>query len=682
VTITINTEPDSRRIYQRTAKTGGLNNLGEKGVTFNITLSGAVSDFEYRVLEFGTLTEIVTWASLGALGAGAQDVVCTVPADELWYVIEFREDGAGNITSTNQFGVGRLIAVSGQSLGSRLFLAANPVIDATYASQGFTVSDFVSAYATIDDVRSEPTAFWQKPGDLNSPTVIYDSLFLGYFGATQLVEYGVNIGIVGHCAGDQPIFQFNPGGSQNAALRAVLDAVDGFEVFLWLQGYADSQGGSFSDEYYGNLVTLITDVGSRNTLASFEKWLNAINNLETGFYGTLDAIRQIRYAQRVYARQNTDSKYLDCADIHLYTDGVHQNQIGSTDFARHIQRADTSDDDGPKPLFIDKTGAVITITYDALMTVVGTASDCYEVYQSNPFAQLTVNSVIVANDTVTITLSVDPGSVGIEIWSNPTDSTNTATSNIYDTRIADGYAVGRHIETSIDIIPGHNMNSDLVATSDTYSAAAVVAFGQEIDGGFSEAGDVYRPLPEGDSFTVEWRANIASAPAGLQVMVGQPNRFYVGVDPGTGNVRVNYLRWDATPFEEDTGFAVADGVDRHYSINFDHDGMTLYINGVLASTFTLPIFKDNDAAGANEFGVMRYNGVSDFDFAGAVDELAIFNGKKRTGAFTPPVMPFAETEENMWAIYHFDGNAEAGTIIIPSVGGGLVLTNLGIGIGI
>ena len=79
--------------------------------------------------------------------------------------------------------------------------------------------------------------------------------------------------------------------------------------------------------------------------------------------------------------------------------------------------------------------------------------------------------------------------------------------------------------------------ADLTLTGSTaFTASTEPAFGQVLSGGGANAGV---GVISSGTFAVECRINIASAPAGTRVFVGQPGAFWLGID-ASGNLLGRY----------------------------------------------------------------------------------------------------------------------------------------------
>ncbi|MEK1908159.1 MAG: sialate O-acetylesterase [Pseudomonas sp.] len=194
------------------------------------------------------------------------------------------------------------------------------------ASLGVSIDANSSVYATYTDgQRTVSTPGWALPADASN----YDSAFTGEFLRREIAASGVNCALVGHSVGATTISTWVPGGANNAQLRVILDAVAGFEAFIWFQGHSDSLAGTSQATYSTSLDALFADVTSRNTVkgASYDKILCPIPNISSSSWGTQAQIDTIRQAQAQWAVSN-QAFYSIPMDIDLI-DGVHESMLGA-----------------------------------------------------------------------------------------------------------------------------------------------------------------------------------------------------------------------------------------------------------------------------------------------------------------------------------------------------------------
>lgn len=325
------------RIYQRSTSTGGGQGKGTGTIPVSADVSTAGQVWaRCRDAADGTTIVQAAWKAAEAVSTGVQTLqIAGVDAREGWFYLDLSGDGATWQNGTIKIGMGRVVAVAGQSLAVRMFAIVTDT--ATMASLGVTIDDNCSVYATYSD-SGRPgeggTAAWTKPADATS----YDSAYLGEFLRREIDVYGVNCALIGHSVGATAISVWVPGGGQNSTLRARLDEVGGFESFIWFQGHSDSAAGTTKAAYKSALDDLFADVTAHNGVkgGSYSKLLCAIPNL-TGGWGTPAQRDTIRQAHLEWANENS-GVYSIPMDITLI-DGVHQSQAGNVRLGERFSAA-------------------------------------------------------------------------------------------------------------------------------------------------------------------------------------------------------------------------------------------------------------------------------------------------------------------------------------------------------
>ena len=446
------TQPADTRIYQRATTTGGANGKGVGSIPLAITIDQAAT-VEYRLRDAVTNGNptLQDWTSAGSVAANATTAICpNVPAGIGWYYVDLRANGGAPVLGTARVGMGRLIAMAGQSQAVRQF-AKMPAYTGTNASLGVAVDSNSSVYARYtDSSRTLTTPAWAIPADSSN----YDSTFVAEFLRRQVAEKGVNCGVIGHAVGSTAIAAWQPGQANNAALRAVLDAAGGFEAFYWHHGGDDAGAGTTAAAYQSGLSGVFGDLAGHNAArgSSFERYVTAMATRLTGGAGNASSVQTIRKAASDWAASNS-ATYLEPHDVTL-EDDVHQGQPGNIILARHVHRAASSATDvGPTINSGTRSGATITLTASAALSMVGNPANRFTVYPTGTVAgALAVSGVAVSGTTITLTLSADPGTTALDVYwlRHPDPSGTTAAANmIYDTYAADGIVVGRQLQPTL-----------------------------------------------------------------------------------------------------------------------------------------------------------------------------------------------------------------------------------------
>jgi hypothetical protein len=438
------------RIYQRSTLTGGSQNKGSGTipVSIDVTTPGPVyarvRGTDGTILQASTLITTTTTT-------GAQTVNVPVDARLGWFYPDMSGDGATWQNGTVLVGMGRLIAMSGQSQAVRQF-AKMPAYAGTNASLGVTIDPNSAVYARYTDTaRTLTTPAWALPVDGGA----YDSTFVSEMLRRQIADKGVNCGAIGHAVGSTAIAAWQPGQINNADLRAVLDAAGGFEAFYWHQGGDDAGAGTSAAAYQAGLTGVFGDLASRNAArgSSYERYVTAMATRLAGGAGSTAAVQTIRKAASDWSAAN-NAVYLEPHDINL-EDAVHQGQPGSIVLARHLHRAmSAATDTGPTITGASRVTTAITLTTSGALALVGAPTNRFTVYAAGTITTpLTVSSVAVSGSSITLNLAADPGDAqALDVYwlRHPDPSGTTAAANmIYDTYTADGLSVGRQLQPTL-----------------------------------------------------------------------------------------------------------------------------------------------------------------------------------------------------------------------------------------
>lgn len=203
-----------------------------------------------------------------------------------------------------------------------------------------------------------------------------------------------------------------------------------------------------------------------------------------------------------------------------------------------------------------------------------------------------------------------------------------------------------------------------------YSAAygaGSSGFGQRLGGGYG----LSNPTPltgSGQTFTIEGRITLASAPASTKVAFGAGGKAWIGVNT-SGRLLGNYsgatdvFIGTSTTSAAGTNPVISDGVEHHVALVVTPAGGTLYLDGaVVASNATAPATGNGNQFAVGALGSSTIN--SGFIWPGNIDEVAMWKSARYTAAFTRPAAPYDGTEANLLALWHLDGNG-SGAVVFP-----------------
>lgn len=674
--------PAAYSVAQRRTVTGGEGGKGVGTLTFQVTLSGAAATLDYRVLkaEDGTILKDWTVAATG-LGAGAAAIVCPdVPARRGWLTIQLRTNGATTVHSyANPLGVGRVIALAGQSLAVLLF--------AKMDSQTTTLTDLAIApdangviYGTYQDSqKTDLTPAWAFPTDSGK----YDSAGAAVLLKDQISAHGVTCALVGHARGAQAISAFVPGGTENTPLLAVLDSVGGFEQFIWFQGHSDSSAGTAPLVYRQALNSLFASITAHNGVmgATFGKLLCALPNISSTSWGTGDRIASIRQTQADWAAANGGT-YVQPVDVAL-VDGVHETQTGGVALARAFSRAMrgyalpviTS------ALRASQTEIALTVALPSGATglsSIGSPATRFKVYaRGDTGTALSLDAttpITISGTTITLKLAAaQADGVALDVWfargSDPV--ADGGADMIYDNS-ADGFGIGRPLNGTVRAVTAAPIVASAAAQALTMTSAAygtsITGFGQRATAGYGLTSTAGAALPAVATWTIEARFTLSAAPAAARVLAGMSNKGWIGVNSAgriVGNFRnassADSYVGDSTNSVAGTNPLVADGFEHHVALVCTPAQRRLYLDGALVASegAAIPV----RAAGSSVYGVNAFgSSPATYQWPGTSDEHAVWLTERYIADFTPPTAPYAGNEAGLFQLWHLDGSGASGIV--------------------
>lgn len=676
-TFTMTQLADANRVYQRSSSTGGgqSKGTGTIPVTINATVAGTVYA---RCRASDGTTVLQNWFLATTLGAtGSQTAqIAGVDARLGWFFLDLCGDaGVATIRSgTTLVGMGRVVAVSGQSLAVRMF-GRQDGETATNATLGVSINANSSCAASYFDTNQYPTnhgdpVTWATPVDGGN----YNSTFCAEYLNRVVTAAGVNCALVGHAQGATSITTYIPAGSQNTELRQRLDGAGGFEAFIWMQGHTDAAAGMSQATYQGHLDTLFTDITAHNAVkgSSYEKYIATMPNIGTDAWGTpLDRV-PIRAAGRAWAAANSGTA-VDVMDLKLVADTVHESQAGAITLARHFYRASrpslglSHNDNGPA-FTGSRSGATITLTPTfssggSALSAAGTPNNRVSISTKGGYARMPVTSFTVNSGNIVIVLTDTPAAndpLDISFDHRNAPSADGTADMIYDdgTDGESGMTVGRAINPTflnpiVIAAPTPSLGPTLTGHSVSYASGAS-GFGNCLSAGYATAGSTIGDdaWPYSNIYTVECKFFISAAPSTIGVMFsGAGGWLGIGTDRKlTGSAGVGSL----------TGTTAAStGAWHHVRITSDGVNAKLYLDGTLEATVGATV-----TPGTSVFTIGGLGGAS-FQFSSIaatalLDEYASFTTALNTGSFTPPVSAYTGSESNLYALYHLNSALTSG----------------------
>lgn len=191
------------------------------------------------------------------------------------------------------------------------------------------------------------------------------------------------------------------------------------------------------------------------------------------------------------------------------------------------------------------------------------------------------------------------------------------------------------------------MPLNLTMSSATYNASG--KFGQSLNGGSGNASGVLPNPP----LTVEAWVK-AGAQTGTRVATGRVNSLWLGTD---SNIAVAKYGAGGTEVSLSSGVNISDSNWHHIALVLTTTGGTFYLDGVnVASSSTTPTAAGFTLGGTTLFGVRNFGSAANYPWQGEVDDVAVRNTAQYTANFTPSASPANDSDANMVAIYHLNGN--------------------------
>jgi hypothetical protein len=219
------------------------------------------------------------------------------------------------------------------------------------------------------------------------------------------------------------------------------------------------------------------------------------------------------------------------------------------------------------------------------------------------------------------------------------------------------------------------LGTNLNGISFTPYQAGKTGFGQErgpTTGGYARApspADGTNVLPVGQTWTMECVVGgMTTAPTGLKVAGGVPNRGFLGITPdgklavcvygsvgGAANAD-QYLGGGNSTAGGASMPSLIDGNRHHIRMVVTPTTAYAYMDGALLTSTTMV---PNTGAGTTLFNLGSYMNQS-LIFPGSIDEFAVFMSALSTGStYTVPTAPYVGNEANIASLYHLDGNYNA-----------------------
>lgn len=139
---------------------------------------------------------------------------------------------------------------------------------------------------------------------------------------------------------------------------------------------------------------------------------------------------------------------------------------------------------------------------------------------------------------------------------------------------------------------------------------------------------------------------------GLSVAFGTTNgHIWIGKS-GTGAA----CSYGANEVQFFTSVGIADGNWHLLTLNLDSLGAKFFVDGVLAASDPRTFNGQGGSVSSGTIGIGAFGTYNSYPWQGTVDEVSIYSGGKYTANFTPPTAPTPNDDENLNAVWHFDGD--------------------------
>ncbi len=660
------------RIYQRASVTGG--GAGKGQGTVPVTISSATAgtiNARCRSAADGVTILQSEWQAATVAGGATTANIAGVDARAGWFFLDLKgADGAWK-PGTVAIGMGRLVAMSGQSLMVNQFSKMHDT--ATIASTGAAINANSRMLASWNGgTFTNTAATWLPIVESAQGNGAANSAGAAEFLDLMVRTAGVNCGMIGHSVGASAISTWLPGQTNHTELARVLALAGGaFEAFWWFQGHSDAPFADYAG-YRANLSTLFTDLAGRSSFA-FAKYLTAIPNINSASWGNFYQRTVIRKAMEDWCAANSGIS-LPMSDVGLVSDIVHQTQAGARRIAQHAHRAmrpamvpGAASDAGPAITSVSKSGLDLTCAVSLPSGASALASSGSPAGRMLVMAAGDVNGAALALDGVTpitvnassivLKLASDPGDVPLEVWPMAVHPVQDGmASGVWDnSNDGDGISLGRQLRFAS--APVLRKRTGVLSTAGVSFAAGV--FGQGRSAGEMISGGPLMGRTAWEGRVLEARVTLASLPGANQVIASSSG--VIGFWINGANITLAWSNSGSVTIAH----GMTPGSSYHLRLELDpfNQVRRFYRNGVLINT-------DTSAEGSytttNPFAIGGHGGVpGSFTFtSGVIDEVALWNRTLNSGAgFTPPAAAYAGTEAGLMHLWHCDGNgADSGPV--------------------
>lgn len=347
-------QPAANRVYQRSTNTGGGQGKGQGFITQPATVSAATPIFA-RCRSAADGTTIVQAAYQAIASAPVGSTPLTIPGVDArlgWFFIDLAPSATGPWQlGTIPIGMGAITFMGiAQSLGVRMFARIGNSTAIT-SSGGDAISPYGVCYGTWEEpggtVPVGPVAAWAAPVDGGQ----YSSAGAAQYLSKMVTQLGVNHAFCGYAQGGAFMSTFIPTTTTTgnyAKTRTILQAVEGFEIFMSFIGHSDSSQGS----QHVHIRSCLTDAANacaawNHRGKNFRVVSMSIPNCSGG-WGTAAQMDYVRRTTYDWVTKEATLDYTGGTSVYaqIYdmaaVDGVHPSNPGAVQLGNEFARALTS----------------------------------------------------------------------------------------------------------------------------------------------------------------------------------------------------------------------------------------------------------------------------------------------------------------------------------------------------
>ena len=660
------------RVYQRSTDTGSLFGRGAASVPVTLQMQQAYQSVEYRLRDAASAAILQNWTACSGSGnPGPLNLSLVCPARVGRYLLDFRIDQSSRkiVQGSTPFSVGAVILGMGQSQQVRTWKLADGEVT-PLADLGLVVNQNGWCYTFSNQS-------WARPADGSA----FDSPFAAVFLDMEIARRGVSCAYVGAAQGSTTAAEWLPGTNLWGRIVTVMNQVKAFEGFVWHLGGTDHTSGVSPATYKANLETIISALTSLNERGT--NYLATITAMASRRSGNWASVQGIRRAAKEVADAMVNAIYCEPRDVTL-RDQVHQDTGGNVQLAHATARhfaalAQGQTVAGPVLTSAAAKGQDVTLQFSVgqALSLVG-AGDWHtraiHVYpagvapvEGSAGRLSVVSGDITAANQAVIRLGADPnGPVDVYIYNHP-DPSNALifAARLSDNFTNDGVPYGRQAVPSTDgpVVSTYEPGSSLLP------AASLILTAQDgltpqftSEGRFGSAFTtlaqgvrLFTPgsvLPVGGSFAMEcwFRSNFDHTATGF--IMGQSDRVMVAVDAANEFARLSV--W-ASQTNELSSVVLTDDQWHHIAVQYNagNTTTTMFVDGQIAASLVKTM---SNGTGTTPFAIGGWATNGNFRSRGIIDEVAIWQGLRFAGQFTPPSAPHNINSERLMALWRLNGN--------------------------